>query len=109
VAEQSPEAALPLALRHHFHEYSPERLRVVADSVTVMLRLMEAGDLDAIRWLRQTYGDAALSEFIARRRGRGLSPKRLRFRELLLELPHDEVTPWVASARAGSWHNRCRM
>jgi hypothetical protein len=55
VAEQSPEAALPLALRHHFHEYSPERLRVVADS------------------------------------------------------QYDEVTPWVASARAGTWHNRCRM
>lgn len=106
MAEPSRATALPPTLHHYFREYDPGRLRVVEDRPTIMLRLMESGEQDAIRWLRSTYGDGPLHEFVAARQGRGLSPKRLRYWELLLGLPGDDVSRWVASARAGTWYGR---
>jgi hypothetical protein len=108
VPHPAPDIALPGSLLGYFWEYDVTRLRARADSATVMLRLMESGDQDAITWLRRFYGDAALVEFLSRRRGRGVSLKRLRYWALLLALPEPEVTSWIAALRTNPWYTRAR-
>jgi hypothetical protein len=65
-----------------------------------------AGGLDAIQWLRYRLGDRALAEWIERRQGQGLSPKQLRFWELILGLSHQEVNSWLKTTGRKIWENR---
>jgi hypothetical protein len=97
---------LPALLGRYFWDYAPGRLAWPEHSYTIILRLLEKGGWDAVRWLRSNVSDADLREFITERRGRGLDPKRLRYWELILGLPGDQVDVWVQSARQSPWYNR---
>jgi hypothetical protein len=99
---------LPAFLHGYFWEYPAGRVRPDADGEIVMLRLMESGDQDAIRWLRAEYGDPSLAEFMTRRRARGLSEKRIRYWALLLRLPRQAVDAWLAALRTNPWYLRVR-
>jgi hypothetical protein len=100
---QSP---LPEFLRPLFWEYSFKRLSWERDRDTIILRILEHGTLDAIRWLRAQAGDEELRNWILEREGRGLSPRCLRYLELLLHLPHRRVTEWIKRIQALPWENR---
>lgn len=50
--------------------------------------------------------DEEIREFIVRRRGRGISPRRLRFWSLLVDIPHRDVDEWIEAARRNPWQNR---
>jgi hypothetical protein len=66
------------------------------------------GDWETVRWLRRRASDAAIRQWIERRMGRGLSTRRLRFWELILDLPHREVTRWISSPARQVWERRAR-
>jgi hypothetical protein len=104
--DRAPETGLPQSLRGYLWEYDAAHLMPDADAPTIMLRLMESGDQDAIGWLRGYYGDAALASFLRRRRGRGLSLKRLRYWGLVLGIEAGTVTAWITALRADPWYNR---
>lgn len=95
-------------MRQFFWDYEGGQPTGPGRDGTVMARLLQQGGLAASRWLRDTYGDDALRHFIVKRRGRGLSPKRLRFWGLVLGLPRGQVDAWVAASRAQPWHTRVR-
>jgi hypothetical protein len=69
-------------------------------------RILESGDWNAITWLRRQVGDTAILEWFVSKRGGGLDPRRLRFWELILDLPKGAVDEWVAKTRLSTWHNR---
>jgi hypothetical protein len=97
---------LPEFLRRLFWDYDAMRLAPDADRALIMLRVMEAGDQAAIRWVRARYGDAALTEFVEQRHGRGLSEKRLRYWALLLGWPKPVVDGWLIALRRNPWYTR---
>jgi len=106
VKESRATPLLPTHLERYFWEYDVERLRRGVSLDTLLLRLMEAGGWDGITWLRNEMGEEILRDFLTRRGGRGVSPKRLRFWGLVLGLPRELVDPWVEAQRNSLWYRR---
>lgn len=100
------DSVLPEHLRQYFWEYDPERLALEGSRHTILLRLLQAGGMDAVRWLRQNATDEEIRGMLIRRRGRGISPRRLRLWALLLDLPDSQVDEWIAAERANPWSRR---
>lgn len=72
----------------------------------VIDRIMARGSLERIRELRRAVGDAALAGRLRATRGRHLDRRRLRFFEILLRLPRDQVDGWLADPRRRLWDGR---
>ena len=103
--EQAP-AELPGNLRRYFWDYDPEGLTWERSKHTIVLRLLQAGGMDAVAWLRSRLSDAEIRDFLTRRQGRGIEPRRLRFWGLVLDLPRTQVDRWIAVARMNPWNRR---
>jgi hypothetical protein len=97
---------IPDHLRRYFQEYDPDRLSLDRNRHTVLLRLLQEGGLDAVHWLRQNVADDEICTMLVRRRGRGITPKRLRFWALMLNLPDAQVDDWISSERSSPWNRR---
>ena len=97
---------LPRALREFFWDCDFECLRWGTDRDFVIERLLERGDLRAMRWLRKRVSDGELRVWIESRGGRGLSPRRLRYWELVLSLRHPTVSRWIAAQQNLPWARR---
>jgi len=99
---------LPESLRGLFWEYDFDDLSWSEDRDLVFSRVLSAGPWEAVRWLRRRAGDEALREWLRARRGRGLDRRQLRFWQLILELPGDEVDGWLAAREPDPWERRCQ-
>jgi hypothetical protein len=98
--------SLPREMRRFFWDCAFPRLRWETDRDFVIARLMERGDLPAMQWLRRRVGDAELRRWLVKHRGRSLSPRRLRYWELVLDVPHRRVTAWIEAQRHLPWVGR---
>src|SRR5207249_11685493 len=92
--------SLPALLRPLFWDYDFKTLTWDDDRDLIIARVLASGTWEAIIWLRAHLGDQALREWIERRRGRGLSPRQLRFWEVMLDLPHRQVNAWLQAEGA---------
>jgi hypothetical protein len=101
---QTPD--LPERMRPLFWDHDFSALTWDADRDLLIARVLVAGDWEATRWLRRELGDGALRAWILERRGRGLSPRQLRFWELILRLPHRQVNSWLAEPGRQIWESR---
>ncbi len=72
-------------------------------------RLLQHGNWQTLTWLRNELGDPKLRQWIEKRRGAGLSPRQLRFWELVLDLPHRKVNRWVHKAAASEWQRKMAL
>ena len=72
----------------------------------IIRRLLRSGSWEALTWLRNKLGDVELGKWIEQQDGAGLSPRQMRFWELMLELPHSKVNRWVGMARQKHWNQR---
>lgn len=99
-------SSLPESLHRYFWDYEPTSLSVDDDRHTVVLRLIQVGGLDGMTWLLREIGPEDLRDFIIRRQGRGISPPRLRFWGLILDIPRSQVDEWVAIAQDNPWLRR---
>jgi hypothetical protein len=93
-------------LRPLFWDYRFDDLRWPAHRDLVIRRVLQAGGMDAIGWLRRCVPDAELVDWIRQRNGRGLGARQLRFWQVALNLPALEVDGWVKQAREGLWERR---
>ena len=100
--------ALPASLHRYFWDVDPARLTLDGGRYTILRRLLEKGGMDAFVWLRREIGDDEIRRFLISTHGRGISPKRLRFWELMLSLPHELVDGWIARYRETPWGARTR-
>lgn len=105
-APDDTSSELPEFLGSLFWDYGLEDLRWPADRDLLVSRILSAGDWQAVAWLRERIGDRQLRAWLTSRRGRGLDAKRLRFWELVLELPHQDVEAWLADMRRDAWGRR---
>jgi len=71
----------------------------------VIGRVLSAGTLDALRWVRSRYGDDCIREWISRHEGRQLSGPQLRFWQTVIGLPDDQVDRWLAAPERRLWED----
>ncbi|MCX7993221.1 MAG: hypothetical protein N2651_06085 [Fimbriimonadales bacterium] len=93
-----PEFLRPLFWDVEFHALSPERYQSY-----ICLRIIEHGDLNALRWMLRYYGKARLRRWLIARQGRSLSPRALRFWQMMLGIPKRTVDQWLQSRPEPSW------
>jgi len=98
--------ALPAFLRPILWEYEFADMSWEADRDTIVFKILSSGDWNAVRWLRSERGAGQLRQWLLATRGRGLDPARIRFWELVLDLPRRVVEEWLASADGGVWERR---
>jgi len=67
---------------------------------------LNQGGFSALKWLRANVSDEELHEWIMLRFGAGMSPQRLRFGEIIVNLPHRKVSTWLKSDRRAIWDRR---
>lgn len=104
--QASSASKLPEKLRSLFWDCDFDSLRLGEHDSFVIRRILDRGNWDSIKWLRRTLGDDAIRQWFMAKHGRGLDPPKLRFWELILDLPKSEVDEWVRRARTSTWHGR---
>lgn len=101
----SPES-LPKSLKPYFWDYPFSKLSLRTDRDLIIRRVLVNGSWEAVCWLRKKIGEENLRKWLIAHQGRGLSPRQLRYWELILDLPKREVNKWVNSAKARPWGKR---
>ena len=97
---------LPEFLKPHFWDCDFPALSWIDQRDFVIGRILQSGSWDALTWLRAELGDPQLRRWIEQRHGAGLSPRQLRFWEVVLDLPHAKVTRWVHKAAQHPWEQK---
>jgi hypothetical protein len=103
VKQAAPVTPLPDTLRDFFWDTPFEKLSWEADREFVIRRLLADGSWEAVTWLRRQIGDANLRKWLIAHRGRGLSPRQLRFWSLALALPKRQVNAWTHATYSEPW------
>ena len=80
---------IPEDLRPLFWDTNPDQLDPLAYPHYTIARVLELGDERAVRWLRETFSEAQISEVI--RDERRLSPRSANFWALVYDIPAREV------------------
>ena len=75
-----------------FWEYDPEEIDLEKDRELVIKRVLSNDSVEDLRWMREAFGDEEIRGFLLRTRGRGIERKRLRFYEVIFDLPTRRVT-----------------
>lgn len=99
----APSTALPESLRPLFWDCDFTMLDAAVQRDFIFGRVLASGPLDALRWLRRTYGDDMIRDWIIRHRGRQLSSHQLRFWETIIGLPAVDVRDWIAEPERRVW------
>ena len=99
IQQSSETAQIPDFLRRFFWEYDPRALDVERHADVIMGRIMERGNWDAMRWLRQTYPVERLRRFLEMRGQRMLPPRELNYWALICDIPADIRQHWLKQAR----------
>jgi hypothetical protein len=97
---------LPVELKPLFWEYDFESLSWKRDNHFITKRILTHGGLWAWDWLRDRIGDVNLRDWILENNGVGMEPRRLRYWELVLDLPTEEVNRWIALEANSTWGRR---
>ena len=100
--------ALPKRLHQLFWDYDAAALGWPSDRELITSRILASGDWDSVKWLMGRATKSELRRFLVKRRGRGLEPRQLRFWELVLEIPREEVNRWLGAMAGNPLHGRRR-
>lgn len=103
-----PSARLPAFVRSLFWDCDRRTVCWREHKDFVIGRVLGSGTWEAVQWLRKQLGDSAVREWLLCRRGRGLSPRQVRFWELVLDLPRREVDAWLRDEARQVWDQRIR-
>lgn len=97
---------LPDLLRPLFWDADFSALDWQNDRDFIIRRILQHGSWQAIRWLRTACGDQALRAWLEAHSGGRLNQRQLRFWELILNLPAQEVEKWISQVKSGPWGRR---
>lgn len=99
---------LPPAIKQLFWDLDPRVLRWERDREQIMGRILASGPWETVRWLRSTAGDEAIRSWIEQHEGRGLSPRQLRFWQVVAGIPRRRVDTWLKAESRQVWDRRTR-
>lgn len=97
---------LPRLLRPFFWDYELDDLSWERDRKLIVERVLTRGTWAAQRWVWESLGDEGLRSWLTATRGRSLTPRQLRFWQLILGLREDLVDSWIADKNRSSWFRR---
>jgi len=83
------EGPLPELLRPLFWEIDFDRLRLPERETYVIERVLEYGDLPAVRWLEKTFPSKRIAQVV--RQSRALSLRSANFWARMLDIPLEEI------------------
>ena len=89
-----------------FWEYDLDELDWDEHRDFIARRVLSKGTWSQIKWLREKLGDEQLRDVIVESKGRDLSPRQLRFWQLILDLPETEVDRWLNRPGRQTWDRR---
>lgn len=98
--------ALPEGLRRFFWDVDAAAVGWSEQRDFIIARLLRSGDGSAIQWLRERVSAKELESWLCAHRGGGLSPQRLRYWQLVLDLRPADVDAWIARLKSESWAGR---
>jgi hypothetical protein len=101
----SPER-LPAFLEPLLWDYDFTSLSWDQDRDLIIRRILQEGSWEATQWLRLKIGDDTLRAWLEGHRGGRLSPRQLRYWELVLEIDSTLINKWIDSAKEGPWEMR---
>ncbi len=104
--ESSASPGIPESVNAILWEYDAGTLDWTTDRDLIIGRVLSHGTWDDISWLRDRLGDDALRLWIEVHEGGGLSPRQLRFWEIIVDLPSRRVDAWVTRLRSSIWEGR---
>jgi len=97
---------IPESMYALFWEYNPETLSLEQDRDLIIGRVLSTAGWGGVQWLRSEVVDSELRNWILNSKGKNISPPRLRFWELLLDLPHSQVSEWLSGTGRRIWDER---
>lgn len=100
---------LPEALRPLFWDIEFDRLDWQEHHDFIIRRVLVSGSWKNVMGLRSALGDTALRDWMERQQGRGLSAQQLRYWQLILDLPEDQVTNWLRTNELRIWKEGVRV
>lgn len=80
---------LPSFLKQYFWDVDFEKVNQDKSDTYITERLLEFGNIKAIRWLLKTYGKNLIKKVIMTRRG--ISPKTANFWGIMLNVPKSQI------------------
>lgn len=90
---------IPEFLHRFFWEYDPEEIDIHKHSDLIINRIMERGTWKAMFWLRSTYSQKMLSDFLYRRGSKILPFRELNYWALICDVPEETRQSWIRSRR----------
>ena len=97
---------LPAPVKALFWDFASSSLRWDHDRELIVSRILASGPWQTVQWLSQKAGDKAIRSWIEEHEGRGLSPRQLRFWQLVLDIPAYRVDQWLRNERRQVWDHR---
>ena len=97
---------LPAYVRELFWEYRKGAVTWSKHRRFIIKRILSDGEWSALKWLRKNTTDKELRQWFRDTKGRALDPPKLRYWELILDLPKKEVDRWIRDMKKGPWHGR---
>ncbi len=97
---------LPACVADVLWDHVPGAVCWSRDRSYLIERVLAHGSFEAIRWLRERVSNEELGRLIRKTRGRRLSARQLRFWQVILDLPDDEVSSWLGDAGRQVWDRR---
>jgi hypothetical protein len=105
-SRSQPAIPLPPQVKKLFWDLDPRALRWDRDREQIIGRILASGPWETVRWLRSTAGDEAIRSWIEEHEGRGLSPRQLRFWQVIVGIPRRRVDAWLKSEGRQVWDRR---
>ena len=100
---------IPESLHILFWDYNFEALSWSSDRDLIIRRILQAGSWEAVQWLRTTAGDDNLRTWLEVHAGGRLTPRQLRFWELILDLRREQVDTWIVAVANNPWSTRLNL
>ena len=85
---------IPQQLRYFFWDTNCDSFDPHSHPQYTIFRLLEYGDSDAIKWMRQNFSEEEIVAVL--RSEKRLSPRSANFWALVYGIPHDEVTALIS-------------
>ena len=108
VMKHNAAGELPEFLHGYFQEYEPSVISLEKHAGLVTGRIMERGTWRAMLWLRRTFSDAELRDYL-QTRGRKILPAReLNYWALICGIPEKTRNDWLREikCRKDTWSRR---
>jgi len=99
---------IPSPVRKLFWDLEPRYLRLDQDEEMIIGRVLASGPWETVKWLRSIVGDDAIRQWIEEHDGHGLSPRQLRYWQLMLGISAGVVDAWLRSPGRQVWDRRGR-